>query len=207
MSDRPEAEASAVAAEKEGSSSAATSVKKTLASPLHVPARPAMATGAALGGGLGSESGVRLTLVFTSFIFLVILFAWGGAKVACNLHPTEYESFKPSPLSRLASTPKDGALEFHHRLALLDFDGAKELQIVNEPGASLVEKAQQACNASCLKEKDARKASALTRAIVLRREGRAAVVRAETHFQGKVEAQTYRVEWDQKLWKVSGLAE
>jgi hypothetical protein len=205
MSDRPEAEDSAVAKETEGSQ-AAVSVKKTLASPLHVPARTATAAGLVHGGGLGSESGARLTLVFTSFIFLVILFAWGGAKVKCNLHPPEYESFKPAPLSRLASTPKDGALEFHHRLALLDFDGAKELLLVNE-GANPVEKAQQACNASCLKEKPARAASALTRAIVLRREGRAAVVRAETHFQGKVDAQTYRVEWDQKVWKVSGLAE
>lgn len=153
--------------------------------------------------GISGRANARVTLVGLSFVFLVTLFAWGGAKAKCNLHPPQSEAFKPSPLSRLASTPKDGALEFHYRLALLDFDGARELAIGE--AKAIVDEREANCDQECLSERDDRKAHALTRAILLRREGRTAVVSCQTHYDGSVEEATYRVEWHDRLWKVNGL--
>jgi hypothetical protein len=152
--------------------------------------------------GVSGRANARMTLAGTSLVFVVTLCAWGGAKVACNLHPPRYEAFKPAELKRLTSTPKDAALEFHHRLALRDFAGARE--IVTEGGAALVDQAESSCDDACLGERGERLAHAVTRAIVERREGPTAVVRAEAFYQGEVAEQTYRVKWEQRMWKVIG---
>lgn len=152
--------------------------------------------------GVSGRANARMTLAGTSLVFVVTLFAWGGAKVACNLHPPSYEAFEPAPLSRLAATPKDAALEFHHRLALRDFAGARE--IATEGGEALVNAAESACDDACLGQRGAREKEVVTRAIVLRREGPTAVVRAEAFHEGSVEERTYRLKWEQRLWKVIG---
>ena len=141
-----------------------------------------------------------MTLFGTSVVFTVTLFAWGGAKVACNLHPPPYQEFKPAPLTRLASTPKDGALEFHHRMSILDFSGAKEL--ATNSARAIVDAAEAACDASCKARAESRRDGVVTRAIVLSREGTTAVVRAESFYQGEVESRTYEVTWEERLWKV-----
>lgn len=165
--------------------------------PAPVQRRPAM--------GLSGRSDARMTLVGTSLVFFVTLFAWGGAKLSCNRHPPSYEAFKVAPVARLAATPKGGALEFHHRLNTLNFDGA--LEVVTAEGQELVQKARAACDASCQAQRAERNKGALTRAVLLSRQGSEAVVTAETHFREQVFAKTYRVKWEDRLWKVSGLAE
>lgn len=153
--------------------------------------------------GISARTTNRLTLGFVSLVFVVTFVAWGGAKLECNLHPPRYEEFKPAPLSRLASTPKDGALEFQHRLRTLNFDGARELAL--NDGLALVEQAEQACDQACKKQKADREDNALTRAVLLKREGRTAVARVETHYQGKVDTETYTMEWKDRMWKVVGV--
>jgi UDP-N-acetyl-D-mannosaminuronic acid transferase (WecB/TagA/CpsF family) len=155
--------------------------------------------------GVSGQTNARLTLVGTALVFGVTLLAWGGAKVACNLHPPRYEAFKESPLTRLAATPKDGALEFQHRLEIRDFTGARELAA--EDGMAIVEGAQSECDTVCLAHKDQRPEEALTRAVLLRREGRTAIVRAETFFRGEKTERVYRLEWVERLWRVVGLEE
>jgi hypothetical protein len=155
--------------------------------------------------GVSGRANARMTLAGTALVFVVTLFAWGGAKVACNLHPPRYEAFKPAPLNRLTSTPKDAALEFHHRLALRDFKGARE--IAAEDGSVLVDQAESACDDACLGERAERKEKTVTRAIVERREGPTAVVKAESFYQGNVDARSYRLKWLDRMWKVIGTAE
>lgn len=157
------------------------------------PLRPAM--------GVSGKANARMTLFGTALVFSVTFVAWGGAKVACNLHPPRNEAFKPAPITRLAATPKDGALEFHHRLAIRDFEGAKEL--ATPDGVPLVMDAQAACDSECRDSAKERKESVLTRAVVLERQGPTALVRAESFFEGEVDARTYRVAWQDRLWKVT----
>jgi hypothetical protein len=155
--------------------------------------------------GLGGRTNARMTLFGTAVVFSVTFVAWGGAKAACNLHPPRSEAFAPAPLTRLAATPKDGALEFHHRLAIRDFDGAKELAAAG--AVPLVERARAECDTECKNGAKERSEHLLTRAVVLRRQGPMAVVRAESFFDGNVETKTYRVTWEDRLWKVLGFDE
>jgi hypothetical protein len=155
--------------------------------------------------GVSGRANARMTLAGTALVFVVTLFAWGGAKLACNLHPPRYEAFKAAPLTRLSSTPKDAALEFHHRLALRDFPGARE--IAAESAAALVDDAQSSCDDACLGQRGDRERRAVTRAIVERREGPTAVVRAEAFYDGQVDARSYRLKWEERMWRVVGSAE
>lgn len=155
--------------------------------------------------GVSGRANARMTLAGTALVFTVTLLAWGGAKVACNLHPPRYEAFEPAPLTKLTSTPKDAAIEFHHRLALRNFQGAREIAAASAVG--LVQDAEENCDEGCLAERSERELRVVTRAIVERREGPTAIVRAEAFYDGRVDARRYELRWEERMWKVTGVAQ
>jgi hypothetical protein len=131
---------------------------------------------------------------------LVTFFAWGAGKVACNHHPPYNQGFLVAPVEQLIATPKDAALEFHHRLATLDFAGAREIAM---PSAlELVDASEKSCDAPCARERSVRQLHVLTRAVTLEQTEETAKVRAEAHFRGDVQSATYELSKEGKLWKV-----
>ncbi|MEN9580666.1 MAG: hypothetical protein RJA70_3675 [Pseudomonadota bacterium] len=150
---------------------------------------------------VSADTNARLTFVFVGTIFAVCFIAWGGAKMACNHHPTSYQAFKPATLQRLASTPKDAALEFQHRLFVGDFKGAREL--VFPEAASVVEQAESGCDAACRTKLESRRGSAATRSTLLGRSADVATAKVESQFQAEQQISTYELKFDSPIWKVS----
>ncbi len=155
---------------------------------------------AELATATGLHTNTRLTLLFVAFITLVVVASWGSAKVACNYHPPQSRGFKPAPLDKLATRPKNSALEFHHSLFVQDYERAREL--ASDTGAQLIEAARTACDAACQAERPQRVEQANTRATLFKIRGPEAWVKAETFYAGQIHEQTYRLERDKRRWLV-----
>jgi len=153
----------------------------------------------------GADTNARWTLRSLATIVAVSFVAWGSGKMACNHHPPRYEYFKVAPLEKMTMRPKDAALEFHHRLNTLDFEGARDLAM--DAGLQLVTQRASECDSTCQEERDARQAKVLTRSTLLRREASNATARVESHYGGQVDGATYTVGREGRQWKVSGKSE
>jgi hypothetical protein len=153
----------------------------------------------------GLHTNTRWTLSFVALIGLITVAAWGSAKVACNYHPAQSRKFKVASLDKLASRPKNAALEFHHSLFTQRYERAAEL--ATEHGQALVDAAREACDASCRAEREVRTEHAKTRAILYRISGAEAWAKAQTFFDHRVNEETYRLQRKERRWLVVEAAE
>lgn len=147
----------------------------------------------------------RQTLGMLGAVALATLTMWGAAKFACNAHPPESKRPREVGTVELASTPKDAAIEFVHRLATYEFEGA--LQLAESVPAAEVEQQLHACEeagkAACDAKRKQVAGKVLTTAELLSQAGKSAKARVTS--QGPEGTRVYSLDLVNvpPIWRVS----
>jgi hypothetical protein len=124
------------------------------------------------------DSPKPLTLWMLGVMSAATLIMWGTARFACNQQGAIAKEPATLPTEKLASTPKDAAIELQQRWATYDFARAQDL--AKGAAGQQLAKDRQSCerdSASCQRKKQELADRVATSAALLRREPTSAVVR------------------------------
>lgn len=144
----------------------------------------------------------RLQFVLVGAVCLMTFLWWGGAKLVCNYHPFQAHPPEAMGTTKIARDAKHAAIEFQHRIATCNFEGALELS--SGLAAERVKELRGSSSNEHCNERRKFAPAVHTFGELLTREGNGAQAQVHSSFHGAEEKFLVNLEYDREagIWKV-----